>query len=46
MPFCKICGEYHPDNEMSVEDICIYCENTIIHNNHENENDDNVQENS
>ena len=32
MPFCKICGEYHKEDEMTAEDICIFCNDTIIHN--------------
>jgi hypothetical protein len=38
MPFCKICGEYHLENEMATEDTCIYYNNALIHNNQE-END-------
>jgi hypothetical protein len=32
MPFCKICGEYHTEDEMTAEEICVFCGDTIIHN--------------
>jgi hypothetical protein len=34
MPFCKICGEYHHEDNMSIEDVCIFCDVNIIHENH------------
>jgi hypothetical protein len=33
MPFCKICGEYHLENEMTSQDICVYCDKTLNHKN-------------
>jgi hypothetical protein len=40
MPFCRICGEYYPENDMATEDICIHCNKTINHNNQVVDEDD------
>jgi hypothetical protein len=37
MPFCKICGEYHLEDDMAIDDICVNCNLTIIHNEHPKE---------
>ena len=41
MPFCIICGEYHLEKEMATEEICIYCNVTLINNNEINNDYDN-----
>jgi hypothetical protein len=44
MFFCKICGEYFLLEEMAFEDICVYCNKTIIHTVNKVDNDGEIEE--